>query len=81
MLNTQPMENVIPAMHKQNVYIGRVWPAMPTWVRVTVGTPEMGQFQTAFNRVMKNTVAGKTISPPPKTSKIQGLHPSGFRFA
>jgi hypothetical protein len=26
-------------------------------------------------------VAGKTVSPPPKTSEIQGLHPSGFRFA
>jgi hypothetical protein len=41
----------------------------------------MGQFQTAFNRVMKNTVAGKTVNPPPKTSKVQGLAESGLRFA
>jgi histidinol-phosphate aminotransferase len=46
--------DVISAMAKQNVYIGRVWPIYPTWVRITVGTPdEMGQFQTAFDRVMK----------------------------
>ncbi len=83
MLNTQrDGQNVIQAMRQQNVYIGRIWPVMPTYVRVTVGTPdEMGQFQTAFNRVMKNTVAGKTVSPPPKTSKVQGLHENGFRFA
>jgi histidinol-phosphate aminotransferase len=48
---------VIAAMAKQNVYIGRVWPIYPTWVRITVGTPdEMGQFQVAFDKVMK----GKT---------------------
>jgi histidinol-phosphate aminotransferase len=83
MLNTQrDGQHVIEALRQQNVYIGRIWPVMPTYVRVTVGTPdEMGQFQTAFNRVMKNTVAGKTTSPPPKTSKVQGLHESGFRFA
>jgi len=75
-------QHVIEAMRQQNVYIGRIWPVMPTYVRITIGTPaEMSQFQTAFNRVMKNTVVGKTVSPPPKTSKIQGLHPSGFRFA
>jgi histidinol-phosphate aminotransferase len=45
---------VIAAMAKQNVYIGRVWPIYPTWVRITIGTPdEMGQFQTAFDKVMK----------------------------
>jgi histidinol-phosphate aminotransferase len=83
MLDTQrDGQHVIDAMRQQNVYIGRIWPVMPTYVRITVGTPdEMGQFQTAFNRVMKNAVAGKTVSPPPKTSEIQGLHPSGFRFA
>jgi len=83
MLNTQrDGQHVIEALRQQNVYIGRIWPVMPTYVRITVGTPaEMGQFQTAFNHVMKNTVVGKTVSPPPKTSKIQGLHPSGFRFA
>ena len=83
MLDTQrDGKNVIQAMREQNIYIGRIWPVMPTYVRITVGTPaEMEQFQTAFNRVMKNTVVGKTAGPPPKMSKVQGLHPSGFRFA
>jgi hypothetical protein len=55
---------------------------MPTYVRVTVGTPaEMNQFQTAFNRVMKNTAVGKISTQPPKTSKVQGLAESGLRFA
>ncbi len=83
MLDTQrDGQHVIEAMRQQNVYIGRIWPVMPTYVRITVGTPdEMSQFQTAFNRVMKNTVAGTTVTPPPKTSKVQGLHESGLRFA
>lgn len=75
-------QHVIEAMRQQNVYIGRIWPVMPSYVRITVGTPaEMDQFQTAFNRVMKNTAVGKIATPPPKTSKIQGLHESGLRFA
>jgi histidinol-phosphate aminotransferase len=83
MLNTQrDGKAVIEAMRQQNVYVGRIWPVMPTYVRVTVGTPaEMDQFQTAFARVMKGAVVGKAPSPPAKTSKIEGLHPSGYRFA
>jgi len=34
--------------------VGRVWPIMPTYVRITVGTQEeMAKFQTAFQKVMK----------------------------
>lgn len=41
------------AMVKEKVVIGRVWPVMPTWVRVTVGTAdEMKKFQAAFLKVM-----------------------------
>jgi histidinol-phosphate aminotransferase len=36
------------AMTKEKIYIGRVWPVWPTWVRVTVGTKEeMAKFKTA----------------------------------
>jgi histidinol-phosphate aminotransferase len=36
-------------MAAQKVYIGRVWPVWPTWVRVTVGTKEeMDKFKVAF---------------------------------
>lgn len=38
-------------MADQNVYVGRVWPAWPTWVRVTVGTKdEMAKFRDAFDK-------------------------------
>jgi histidinol-phosphate aminotransferase len=41
------------AMMKENVAIGRSWPAMPNFVRVTVGTKdEMAKFQTAFVKCM-----------------------------
>jgi histidinol-phosphate aminotransferase len=40
-------------MIKENVAIGRSWPAMPNYVRVTVGTKdEMAKFQTAFVKCM-----------------------------
>jgi histidinol-phosphate aminotransferase len=38
-------------MAKENVYVGRVWPIWPEWVRVTVGTKdEMAKFKAAFAR-------------------------------
>ena len=41
------------AMMKENVAIGRTWAAMPTFVRVTVGTKdEMQKFQSAFVKCM-----------------------------
>jgi histidinol-phosphate/aromatic aminotransferase/cobyric acid decarboxylase-like protein len=49
----RPGNEVVAAMRKEKVYIGRVWPAWPTYVRVTVGTSdEMKKFQTAFAKVM-----------------------------
>ncbi len=46
-------KEVREAMAKENVAIGRVWPLMPTYVRITVGTqPEMERFQAAFKKVM-----------------------------
>ena len=36
------------AMAREKVYIGRIWPVWPNWVRVTVGTrEEMAKFQEA----------------------------------
>lgn len=49
----QPGADILMAMRKEKVYIGRVWPAWPTHVRVTVGTAdEMKKFQAAFLKVM-----------------------------
>jgi len=55
MLDTKrPGQEVRDAMAKENVLIGRIWPIMPTYVRITVGTQEeMSKFQTAFQKVMK----------------------------
>ena len=50
----RPGQQLRDAMAKENVMIGRVWPIMPTYVRITIGTQEeMAKFQTAFQKVMK----------------------------
>jgi len=55
MLDTKrPGQEVRDAIAKENVLIGRIWPLMPTYVRITVGTQEeMAKFQSAFQKVMK----------------------------
>jgi histidinol-phosphate/aromatic aminotransferase/cobyric acid decarboxylase-like protein len=45
----RPAREVREAMHKDLVYVGRVWPSVPNYIRVTVGTAdEMKKFQAAF---------------------------------
>lgn len=57
----RPGMEVQKAMMENKVAIGRVWPALPTYVRVTVGTPdEMKKFQTAFYKVMNEPTAPMT---------------------
>jgi histidinol-phosphate aminotransferase len=49
----RPAQDVIMAMRKEKVYIGRPWPVWPTYVRVTVGTQDdMNKFKSAFLKVM-----------------------------
>ena len=49
----RPGQEVIDALKKENIYIGRLFPALPTHVRVTVGTrEEMEKFKAAFLKVM-----------------------------
>ena len=60
----RPGKEVIAAMAKKEIYIGRAWEAWPTHVRITVGTkPEMEAFQTAFKEVMSSSTAGLTPEP------------------
>ncbi len=60
----RPGHQVMAAMAERNVYIGRVWPIMPTSVRITVGTAnDMAQFQTAFKQVMDTAPAVAAIQP------------------
>ena len=50
----RPGQEVRDRMARENVLVGRVWPIMPTYVRVTVGTEEeMAKFQTAFQKAMR----------------------------
>jgi histidinol-phosphate aminotransferase len=60
----RPGKAMIEAMAEHNVYIGRVWPVWPNYVRVTVGThDEMAQFQSAWQKVMSGT-ASVSLSKP-----------------
>jgi len=44
---------VLNAMRSRGVEVGRLFPALPTFMRVTIGTgPEMKLFLTAFKEVM-----------------------------
>jgi histidinol-phosphate aminotransferase len=67
MLDTKrPGHEVMAAMAKRGVYIGRVWPVMPTYVRITVGTrTDMQKFQAAYKEVMSTSTAGLTIPELP----------------
>jgi histidinol-phosphate aminotransferase len=76
MLDTKrPGKQVIDAMHQQNVFIGRIWPVMPTWVRITVGTqPEMERFEVALKKVMDGTAVGAVRPQTPTTKRrLDGL--------
>lgn len=50
MINVKrPGKEFYQAMAAQKVYIGRVWPVWPNWVRVTVGSKDdMAKFKQAF---------------------------------
>jgi histidinol-phosphate aminotransferase len=55
----RPGREVLSAMATKEVYIGRIWPAWPTQVRITVGTAdEMMTFRKAFTEVMASNTAG-----------------------
>jgi histidinol-phosphate aminotransferase len=49
----RPGNDIVKAMMQEKVYIGRVWPVWPTYVRVSVGSKDdMAKFKTAFLKVM-----------------------------
>jgi histidinol-phosphate aminotransferase len=61
MLDTKrPAKAVIDAMAKRSVRIGRIWPILPTYSRITVGTrEEMAMFRDAWQEVMKGAVSAQ----------------------
>jgi histidinol-phosphate aminotransferase len=65
----RPGKEVMAALAAKEIYIGRVWPAWPTHVRITVGTAdEMLAFRKAFREVMSGSTAG--LVPPPLPRKL-----------
>jgi histidinol-phosphate aminotransferase len=68
MLETnRPGKQIMAAMAAKDIYIGRIWPAWPTQVRITVGTrDEMLAFQKAFGEVMNSNTAGLEPAPLPR---------------
>jgi histidinol-phosphate aminotransferase len=57
--------DVIAALQKKDVYIGRIWPVWPNAVRVTVGTSDdMAKFKVAFKDVMDNSGMAGTAPKP-----------------
>jgi histidinol-phosphate/aromatic aminotransferase/cobyric acid decarboxylase-like protein len=50
-----PVQDFITSMASENVFVGRPWPAWPTWNRVSIGAEEeMGKFKVAFKKVMQS---------------------------
>jgi histidinol-phosphate aminotransferase len=69
----RPGKEVMAAMAAKEIFIGRVWPAWPTHVRITVGTAdEMLAFRKAFLEVMGSSTAG--LVPPQLPHKL-AAHP------
>ena len=59
----RPGKGVQAALGAKDMYVGRIWPAWPNSVRITVGTPdEMTAFRKAFTEVMSSNTAG--LQPP-----------------
>jgi histidinol-phosphate aminotransferase len=66
----RPGKEVQAALAAKDMYIGRIWPAWPTQVRITVGTPEeMATFQKSFKEVMGGSTAG--LNPPKLPRRLQ----------
>ena len=59
----RPGKEVQAALAARDMYVGRIWPAWPNSLRITVGTPdEMMAFRKDFTEVMKSNTAG--LVPP-----------------
>jgi histidinol-phosphate aminotransferase len=59
----RPGAEVQAALAQKDMFVGRIWPAWPNSLRITVGTrDEMLAFQKAFTDVMSGSTAG--LIPP-----------------
>src|SRR5579863_6937533 len=63
-------KEVQAALAAKDMYVGRIWPAWPNSLRITVGTPEeMMAFRKDFTEVMNNSTAG--LTPPDLPRRLQ----------
>jgi histidinol-phosphate aminotransferase len=63
----RPGKEVQAALAQKEMFVGRIWPAWPNSLRITVGTSdEMLAFRKAFTEVMSSTTAGLTPAPLPR---------------
>ncbi|MGZ6316651.1 MAG: pyridoxal phosphate-dependent aminotransferase [Anaerolineales bacterium] len=65
----RPGKEIQAALGAKDMYVGRIWPAWPNSLRITVGTPdEMMAFRKAFTEVMSSNTAG--LQPPRLPSRL-----------
>ena len=78
----RPAKQVIDALAAKKVFVGRIWPAWPTHLRITVGTQsEMDAFQTAFAAVMKDSTSVSYALPSGSAdSRRDYFYADGQRF-
>lgn len=63
----RPGKEVQAALASKDMFVGRIWPAWPNSVRITVGTrEEMLAFRKAFTEVMSSSTAGLIPAPLPR---------------
>ena len=63
----KPGKQVQAALAAKDMYVGRIWPAWPDSVRITVGTPdEMMAFRKDFTAVMSSNTAGLVMPKMPR---------------
>ena len=69
----RPGKEIQAALAAKEMYVGRIWPAWPNQLRITVGTAdEMAAFKKDFSEVMTKTTAG--LSPAPLPPRL-AAHP------
>jgi histidinol-phosphate aminotransferase len=63
----RPGKQVQAALAAKEMFVGRIWPAWPHSLRITVGTKdEMTAFRKSFTEVMSTSTAGLTPAPLPR---------------
>ncbi|HTB98422.1 MAG TPA: pyridoxal phosphate-dependent aminotransferase [Terracidiphilus sp.] len=63
----RPGKEVQAALAAKEMFVGRIWPAWPNQLRITVGTAdEMAAFRKDFTEVMNSSTAGLTPAPLPR---------------